>query len=97
MFFKRRGDGSRAHRVVLVKPDQYFVCGVLQPGCRFVQLAGRLGGQLAQFVTVPDMAKAPNIRSERISLFSLSLTGSAALVVLLPKSHRPRRQSFLYH
>ena len=49
----------RSGRIVAIEADQNFIRGVLQPGVRLVQLAGRLGGQLAKLVPVLHMGKRP--------------------------------------
>jgi hypothetical protein len=47
--------GNTVYGVAFVKPYQDLIGGVLQSGCGLVELAGRLRGELAKLITVPDM------------------------------------------
>jgi hypothetical protein len=53
-------DGRRSSLVLgngVLEPVENFVGGVLQTGVGLVELAGRLGGELAELVAVGDVSK----------------------------------------
>jgi hypothetical protein len=53
-------DGSGAsYRACLMEANENVICRILQTGVRLMQLAGRLGGQLAQLIPVRYVGKRP--------------------------------------
>jgi hypothetical protein len=53
-----------------VEADEDFVCGVLQPSVRLVQLPGSFARQLAELVTIGDVRKCSKnqIRTHKVKL-----------------------------